>query len=104
MTATTAIGTAATISQVSRLQGTRMPTDSRSIAVDRKAECLNGTAEVRRRLRLDLQLSLARGMRQRQAARVQVQLPGIGDGRQERFLAAILAVAQDGAADRRAMH
>src|SRR5258708_40208797 len=90
--------------QVSRLQGTRMPTDSRSIAADREAECLNGTVEVRRRFRLDLQLALARGMRQLDPAGVEVQTSCIGDRGQQRFLATVLAVAQDGAADRRTMH
>src|SRR5580704_11259541 len=98
------IGIAAMRTQVSRLQGTRMPTDSRSIAADREAECLNGTAEVRRRFRFDLQLALARGMRQHEPAGMEVQTSGIGDGGQQRFLAAILAVAQDGTTDRRAVH
>src|SRR3979409_2660282 len=90
--------------QVSRLQGTRMPPDSRSLPADRKAECLNGTAEVRRRFRRDLQLALARGMRQHEPAGMEMQTAGIGDSRQPRFFAPLLAVAQNGAADRRAMH
>src|SRR5258708_32391484 len=89
--------------QVSRLQGTRMPTDSRSIAADREAECLNGTAEVRRRFRLDLQLPLARWMRQRDPAGVGGQTSCIGDGGQQRFLAPVLCGAPDGAAHRRAV-
>src|SRR5260370_8310368 len=82
--------------QVSRLQGTRMPTDSRSIAADREAECLNGTAEVRRRLRFDLQLALARRMRQHEPAGMKVQTAGIGDGGQQPFLPPILAVPPNG--------
>src|SRR5215218_8217880 len=102
--AITASGIAATRTQASRLQGMRIPSDSRSIAVGRKAECFDGAAEVRRRLGGDLQFSLARRMWQQQPTGMEMQSTGIGDGGQKRFLAAVFAIAQDGAADRGTMN
>src|SRR5262245_32308501 len=43
-------------------------------------------------------------MRQREPSRVQMETLGIRNRRQQRLLAAILAVTQDRAADRRTMH
>ena len=81
-----------------------MRPNSRSNSADREAECISGTAEVRRRLCIDHQLALPRRMRQSQPPGMKMQASGIGDGRQKRFLAAILAVAQNGTADGRAVH
>src|SRR5437763_16929109 len=93
--AITAIGTIATRSQVSRFQETRIPTASRSVAGKREAECLDGAAEVRRWFRLDLQVALARRMRQGEAPGMQMQAPSVRHRRKQRFLAAVLAIAQN---------
>src|SRR3954471_5604942 len=69
----------------------------------REAEGLYGPTEMGGRLGLQRERAFAGRMRQREPPGMQVKPPRVGHGREQRFLAAVLAVAQDRAADLRAM-
>src|SRR4051812_17129707 len=69
----------------------------------REAESLYRPAEMGGRLGLKRERAFAGRMRQREPAGMQVKPPRVGHRREQRFLAAILAVAQDRTSDLGAM-